>query len=144
MISWSRWTSLALLVVGLGVGAGVGITSLLGQAAEDDESMGMFIGLGQMIAGVGLYFIERFGLRGFLDRPRPQLVRRELPEPVTLPNGKLQRFEVVPGVDPATGEPLTQRPDSSLLFIPLRFWPFIVWALGAVVFVLGALNGASA
>ncbi|MFV0429980.1 MAG: hypothetical protein ACK5KO_11215 [Arachnia sp.] len=139
MIIWTRWGIVVALLVALGLITGFGVGAIVEPDSGDGSSIVMFTGLGLLLGGAALYGFDHLLLRRFLDKPRPVMVRRNFPQPITLPNGQVQTFEVVPAVDVNTGEPLMERPNSSLFFIPVRFWTFIALGLGAVVFVMGAI-----
>ena len=51
----------------------------------------------------------------------------------------MQTHEVVPAVDGQTGQPIVVQPRSTLFFIPMRFWPFIIAGLGVVLIVVNAI-----
>ena len=137
MIIWTRWGIFAFLFVGLGVGLGFLLKAVAGLGRVTEPSVsGIFVGLGFLISGVGLYVFDRFVVRAYLDKPRPLTVTRPLAQPYRHPDGRVQTHEVVPAVDPQTGQQFVVRPNSSLFFIPLRFWPFIITGLGLVVLVI--------
>lgn len=68
-----------------------------------------------------------------LDKPRQQVVLQRLPQPVVHPNGMKQTHQPIPVVNPQTGEPLYVRPRSSLFFVPVAAWPYVVAAVGVTV-----------
>lgn len=140
MIIWARWGIFAFLFIGLGVGLGFLLKSAagLGPVAESSVS-GMFVGTGFLLAGVGLFFFDRHVVRAHLDKPRPLTVTRQLAEPYRHPDGRVQTHEVVSAVDPQTGQQIVVTPRSSLFFIPLQFWPYIIVALGLVVLTINAV-----
>ncbi|MBF9234352.1 hypothetical protein [Microvirga alba] len=44
-------------------------------------------------------------------------------------------------LDPATGERVVLGRNDSLFFIPVRFWPYLILAIGLVSILLRALKG---
>lgn len=144
MIIWTRWGILALLVAGLGVGAGFLLKLLVGLGAATGEVSGVFVGIGLLLAAGGLVVVDRLLVRRLLDRPRPMYVTEQLAEPVPGPDGTLQRTRTVPAVHPETGQPIVVVPRSTLFFIPLRFWPVILGVLGALTLVVNLVASANA
>jgi len=133
MIIWSRWGILVVLFVGAGVLLGFALAAITGRAGQDGPVAGVFVGVGLLLASVGLYFFDRHVLRPHLDRPRPLYVTERLAEPVVDASGVARTERQVPAVHPETGQPLVVAPRSTLFFIPVRFWPFILGGLGLVV-----------
>jgi hypothetical protein len=136
MIIWSRWGILVLLFVGVGVGIGFLLATATGLSGQSGPTTGVFVGVGLMISAVGLFFFDRHVMQKHLDKPRTLTVTRQLAEPYTHPDGRVQTHEVVPAVDGQTGQPIVVRPSSTFFFIPTRFWPFILGGLGLVVFAV--------
>lgn len=136
MIIWSRWGFFGFLFVGVGVALGFLLATLTGLVEDAGPVNGVFVGIGLVLAAVGLYFFDRHVVQKRLDKPRPLTVTRPLAQPYTHPDGRVQTHEVVPAVDGQTGQPITVRPTSTLFFIPLRFWPFVLAGIGVVVFVI--------
>lgn len=133
MIIWSRWGILVLLAVGLGVGTG-GLLNALLLPGVDGSGSTMFLGVGFVAAGVYTYLLDRFVLTPHLDKPQQQFVLQPLPQPV----GN-QTHRQVPVVDPQTGQPVFAQPRSSLFFIPVRIWPFVLAGVGIVVTIVNAI-----
>ncbi len=134
MIIWTRWGIFAFLFAGVGIGLGFLMKAALGIGRVTESSVtGIFVGLGLVIAAVGLFFFDRFVVRAHLDKPRQLTFTRPLAQPYTHPDGRVQTHEVVPAVDPQSGQPLVVAPRSSLFFIPLRFWPYILGGLGVLI-----------
>ena len=90
-----------------------------------------------MLGGILVWLFDRFALP-HLDAPRQQLVLQPLPQPVVQPNGVRQTHVQVPLVNPSTGQPVWVRPRSSLFFVPVRIWPYVVAAIGLVLTVASA------
>jgi hypothetical protein len=139
MIIWQRWGILAFLFVGVGVGLGFLLAALFGLVEESGPVNGLFIGIGMLLSAVGLYFFDRYVVQKHLDRPRTLTVTRQLAEPYTHPDGRVQTHETVPAVDGRTGQPIVVQPKSTLFFVPMRFWPFVLAGLGAVLVVVNAI-----
>ncbi|AXH34280.1 hypothetical protein DVJ78_01550 [Humibacter sp. BT305] len=137
MIIWTRWGILAFLFVGLGVGLGFLLKAAVGLGRVTEPSVsGIFVGLGFLVSGVALFFFDKYVVRAHLDKPRQLTYTRQLAQPYTHPDGRIQTHEVVPAVDPQSGQPLVVAPRSSLFFIPLRFWPYIIAGLGLVILII--------
>ncbi|MFT4028654.1 MAG: hypothetical protein QM675_02160 [Protaetiibacter sp.] len=144
MIIWSRWGFLAFLFIGVGVGLGYLIKSIAGVQTNSGPTAGVFVGVGFLLSAVGLYFFDRYVVRRYLDKPRPLTVTRQLAEPYTHPDGRVQTHEVVPAVDGKSGEPIVVAPRSTLFFIPMAAWPFIIGLIGLVVLVINIVGLATA
>jgi len=141
MIIWTRWGILAFLFVGLGVALGFILYELFGPTDVRNSSLtGVFVGLGLILGGVGFYFFERFVMRVHLDKPRPVMLTQQA---VQLPDGSVQPARQVPAINPETGQPVWVQPSSSLFFIHVRFWPYIIAAIGLVAFVVNLAGLAS-
>ena len=138
MIIWSRWGILLLPIVGLGLGVGALLGAIVSGISGADVTS-VFLGPGLILGGFFVWLFDRYALP-HLDRPRQQFVLQPLPQPFTHPNGVRQTHQQVPVVHPQTGQPLWVRPRSSLFFVPVRYWPFIVAGIGLVV-TIGAAIG---
>jgi hypothetical protein len=139
MIIWSRWGILAFLFVGLGVALGFLLATITGLVEDSGPVNGVFVGIGMLLAAVALFFFNRYVMDRHLDKPRPLTVTRQLALPYTHPDGRVQTHEVVAAVDGQTGEPIVVQPRSTLFFIPLRFWPFLIAGLGAVLIIVNSV-----
>lgn len=105
--------------------------------------IGVFLGIGLILASVGYYFFDKHVVQARLDKPQTVTITRQLAEPYTHPDGKVQTHEAVPAVDPATGQAVVVKPQSSLFFIPTRFWAYILGGIGLIAIVtslFSALN----
>lgn len=140
MIIWTRWGILAFLFFGIGVGLGFALKAVVGLGASSGAVDGVFVGIGFLIAAGGLYAFERFVVRVHLDKPRALYVTEQLAEPVPGPDGRMQTQRSVPAVHPETGVPVVYQPRSSLFFIPMRFWPFILGGIGVVSLVVNLVG----
>ena len=139
MIIWSRWGILAFLFIGVGVGLGFLLAAALGMVEDSGPVNGVFVGIGFLLSSVGLFVFNKYVLDRHLDKPRALTVTRQLAQPYTHPDGRVQTHEVVPAVDGQTGQPIVVQPRSTLFFIPMRFWPFIIAGLGVVVIIVNAV-----
>ncbi len=144
MIIWTRWGIFAFLFFGLGVGLGFLLKSLLGFGAATGHVTGVFVGIGLMLSSGALYAFDRFVVRRHLDKPRPMYVTERLAEPVPGADGTPQHVRTVPAVHPETGQPILVTPRSTLFFIPLRVWPFLIGAFGAIWLVVDLVRMATA
>lgn len=139
MIIWQRWGILAFLFIGVGVGLGFLIAAVFGQADESGPIVPVFVGIGFVLSAVGLYFFNIHVMDKHLDKPRTLTVTRQLAQPYTHPDGRVQTHEVVPAVDGQSGQPIVVKPRSTLFFIPMRFWPFLIAGLGVVLIIVNAV-----
>lgn len=135
MIIWSRWGILAFLFIGVGVGLGFLLKAIVGLGSATGAVSGVFVGIGFLLSAVGLYFFNKYVMDRHLDKPRPMTITRPLAQPYTHPDGRVQTHEVIPAVDGQTGRPIVVQPRSTLFFIPMRFWPYIIAGLGLVTLV---------
>ncbi|MDO9062938.1 MAG: hypothetical protein Q7U41_00010, partial [Microbacterium sp.] len=62
---------------------------------------------------------------------------------VQLPDGTVQPPRQVPAVNPETGQAVWVQPSSSLFFIPVRFLPYVMAAIGVIVLIVNAAGAAS-
>ena len=139
MIIWSRWGILAFLFIGVGVGLGFLLAAILGFVEDSGPVNGVFVGVGFLLSAVGLYFFNIHVMDKHLDKPRTLTVTRQLAQPYTHPDGRVQTHEVVPAVDGQTGQPIVVKPRSTLFFIPMRFWSFIIAGLGVVLIIVNVV-----
>ena len=139
MIIWSRWGILAFLFIGVGVGLGFLLATILGVVEKSGPVNGVFVGIGFLLSAVGLFFFNRYVMDRHLDKPRAMTVTRQLAQPYTHPDGRVQTHEVVPAVDGQSGQPIVVQPRSTLFFIPMRFWPYIIAGLGVVLIIVNAI-----
>lgn len=135
MIIWSRWGILVMLFVGFGVLLGFIIKTLAGVQADSGPTVGLYIGLGFILSSVALFFAVKATVGKIIDKPQPAVVWQKLAEPITNENGLRQTHRAVPVTDPDTGAQLYTTPRSSLFFIPVRYWPYVLAGLG-VLFVV--------
>jgi hypothetical protein len=139
VIIWSRWGILLLPVVGLGIATGFVLGAIAGGVTGGEVPENLFLGVGLVLAGLYVWLFDHLALP-HLDRPRQQVVLQPLAQPYTHPNGVRQTHQQVPLVNPQTGQPVWVRPRSSLFFVPVRYWPFIVAGIGIVVTVSSAVR----
>ncbi len=141
MIIWSRWGILAFLFVGVGVSIGFLLASVFGAARREGPITGVFIGIGLVIAAVGLFFFDRLVVQRHLDKPRPLTITRPLARPASrTPTVACRPTRSCRPLDGGTGQPIVVRPTSTLFFIPVRFWPFVLAeAIGLVVLVINVV-----
>src|SRR5262249_42131642 len=115
MIIWRGKGILVLLIAILGfmVGTGlaVGIAGVFGMAAEQTARFGPSFGL--LIGAVGNFYFARY-----LDDPAKH---RTL-------------------VDPRTNQTFVFKDNSSLMFIPVRFWTYILIVFACLTLVLGLVG----
>lgn len=140
MIIWSRWGILVMLFVGLGVGLGFIINRLAGVPHDTGPTVGLYIGLGLVLSSVLLFVTITATVGKVIDKPRPVVVWQQLAQPMTLEDGTTVTRRPVPVTDPDTGEQLWTTPTSSLFFIPVRFWPYVLAGIGVVLIVINLIE----
>lgn len=130
MIIWSRWGFLGFVFFGVSVGLGFMIKAIIAPDAEPSAGIvNTCLGVGFVLGAAGLWVFNTYALPK-LDRPRPQFVWQELAQPIVEHNGSRRTHQAIPVVNQQTGEQVYSRPSSTLFFIPLRFWPFVIAAVG--------------
>ncbi|HEY9290341.1 MAG TPA: hypothetical protein VIP98_03580 [Microlunatus sp.] len=139
MAVWSRWGFLVLLFIGIGVVGGFGLSTAAGVEGDGGPLVGLFVGIGLILAGALLYVFDRY-LLSRLDKPQPAVIRERVSPPITLPNGQQQTFRMVPAIHPGTGQPVMTRPTSSFLWIPVRIWPAVMGIGGLVIIIVCAVQ----
>lgn len=140
ILIWQRWGILAILFVPLGLGIGFLLKTILGVESDSKGPDGMFIGIGLILSAVVMWFVVRATVGKVIDKPRPAVVWQQLAEPIVGENGAKQTHRAVPVTDPDTGTQLWTQPRSTLFFVPLKFWPFVLAVIGAVVFVINLVT----
>lgn len=122
MLIWTRWGLLVVLALVAGALLGSSTLSALGippKTPGATMSLMFWYGAAASLA-LTLWVFPR------LDRPRPATITRRLAEPTRDEQGRLQRFETVPVLDPE-GNQISVAQPSTLFFIPARFyWVFFV------------------
>jgi hypothetical protein len=139
MIIWSRWGIVVLAFVGLGIGAGFLIMNAVGVQSESGPVSGIFVGLGLMLSGVGLWFFTKHVLLAKLDKPRPVVVW-ENAVPATDAEGRVLGQRAIPVMHPETGQPMWTQPQSTFFFIPVVFWSYVLPVLGLVIFLANLIT----
>lgn len=140
MIIWTRWGILVLPFVGAGVLVGFGLAALLGLTQGGSAITGIFVGIGLIVAAAGFYFFEKLVMRVHIDKPYPVMLHQPA---VQLPDGTVQPPRQIPAVNPETGQPVWTRPSSSLFFIPVRFWPYVLGVIGILVLIVNIAGAAT-
>lgn len=140
MIIWTRWGILVFVIFGLSVGAGFLLKAIAAPGlANSAPQTNVFIGIGFLLGAVGCWAFDRFALAK-LDAPKPAVIWQQLAQPYVNEHGLTVKQEAVPILHPQTGEQVYVRPRSTLFFIPVRFWPYPIAALGIVNIVIGFVN----
>jgi hypothetical protein len=141
MIIWSRWGILVLPFVGIGVLLGFGLFAAFGFAGNRNSSLtGVFIGIGLILGAAAFYFFEKLVMRVHMDKPYPVMLTQQA---VRLPDGTVQPPRQVPAINPETGQAVWMKPSSTFFFVPVRFWPYVLAALGVVVVIVNAAAAAT-
>lgn len=133
MIIWSRWGILVFVCLGLGVGTGALLHLLVSPGVTEGAGFGVFMGVGLMFAGVYTWLLDRYVVSRHLDKPRQQFFLEPLPQPVVHPNGMKQTHRQIPVLHPETGQPVLVRPRSSLFFVPVGIWAYVLGSIGILV-----------
>lgn len=136
MIIWSRWGIVVLLFVGLGVLLGFILSTILGMVEKSGPRNGVFIGIGLILSAGLLWVFVKKVVGTHIDIPRPAVMYEKLVEPVTLEDKTIQTHRVIPILHPETGQQLVTNPVSTFFFVPIKYWPFVLGAIGAVVLVI--------
>lgn len=136
MIIWSRWGILVLLFVGLGVLLGFGIAGVTGLVASSGPINGVFVGIGLVLSAALLWVFTRFVVGTYIDKPRPAVMYEKLAEPVRDEAGAVRTHRVIPVLHQETGQQVWTNPVSTFFFVPLRYWPFVLGAIGVLIFVI--------
>ena len=136
MIIWSRWGIVVFLFVGLGIALGFGLKALAGGTATNGAGVGVFVGLGFLLAGALLWFFNRLVVGKYIDKPRPAVMYEQLAQPIVHPNGVTERHRVIPILHPDTGQQIYTNPVSTFFFIPIKYWSFLLGILGLVIFII--------
>ena len=139
MIIWSRWGIVVLLFFGLGVGLGFLLMALLGIRESGGAVPGIFVGLGFILSGAGLYFFNKHVVDKHLDKPRAAVIYEKLAEPVRAENGTVQTHRVVPILHPETGQQLVTKPTSSFFFVPIKYWVYVLPSIGLFVLIINVV-----
>jgi len=143
VIIWSRWGIVVLLFFGLGVGLGFIVMNLVGIHENGGPVAGVFVGIGFILSAVALFFFNREVVQKHLDKPRLAVVYEKLAEPTKSENGVVQTHRAIPVLHPETGQQLVTQPTSSFFFIPVKYWVFVLPAIGLVVLVINLIGVAT-
>jgi len=142
MIIWSRWGILVFVFVGLSVGFGFILKAIIAPDVDTNgPTTNILIGTAFiLIGGAGLWAFAKYVLPK-MDKPTPAFVYEKLPEPVVNENGVKMTHRPVPVVNQETGQQIWNRPSSTFFFIPVRFWPYPLAAIGVVNVIVGIVGG---
>ena len=141
MIIWSRWGILVFVFVGLSVGLGFGLKALIAPDADTNgPTTNVVIGVAFLIGAAGLWAFAKYVLPK-MDKPTPAVIYEKLPEPVVNERGVKMTHRPVPVVNQETGEQVWNRPSSTFFFIPVRFWPYVLGAIGVFNVIVGIVGG---
>jgi hypothetical protein len=136
MIIWSRWGIVVLPIAVVGVGLSWALGAGVGAIHPNGTANAVFTSMGFVFGAVLLAVFNRFVVGVHIDKPRQAMLHEDLPEPVPDEYGRLRTHRVTPAVHPETGQPVMMSPTSSLFFVPLRFWPWILGGFGVVTTVI--------
>ena len=131
---WKRYGYYAFIFLGGGAGLGYLMALLLRQDLENGNILGAFLGFGLLVAGIGLYFLNKKvilpkwePLADQADEEARRLANRSgvpYPEPQKKPGSK-------PGNQP--GQPDKDEPERSVApWLPLSFWPYLLMGMGLI------------
>jgi len=143
MIIWSRWGILVFVAVGLSVGMGFLLKALIAPDVETNSSVtNVLIGTGFLLGAAGLWAFCKYALPK-LDKGEPMYVNQKLAEPIVDETGARITHRAVAVVNQETGEQVWSRPSSSFFFIPMRFFPYLLGAVGLLNIILGVVGAGS-
>lgn len=130
MIVWTRWGIVMILGLPITLAINYPLLHLLGLNPDDrSPNITALFGVCLMLSGVVMYFVERYVVRGWLDRPKPVWTTVPLLQPYVDQTGRTQTQQAVQAVD-EQGRPIMQHFKSTLFFIPTPAWPFIYAIIG--------------
>lgn len=141
MIIWSRWGILVFVFFGLSVGLGFALQGLLAPSVgSNSPATNLFLGIGFLLGAAALWVFARHALPR-LDKAKPSFVYRKLQEPAVNEHGVRMTHRPVAVVNQETGQQIWTRPTSTFFFIPVRFWPYPIAAIGLINIVIGLTRG---
>ncbi|WP_285725654.1 hypothetical protein [Psychromicrobium xiongbiense] len=136
MIVWSRWGIFVVLCAGVGALIMMTVFSLVDRQPSHS---GIWAGLGLVLGAVINWLFASY-LLPRMDPPKPVLFRQPLAQPYANEHGQTVTFHVVQAVDPATGQLAFYTPRSSLFFIPVKYWTWILAAVGLLIATLSLVG----
>ena len=136
ILIWQRWGIVVALFPVLGVGIGYLLKAISGMPDTGGVALGLWAGVGLIISAALLWFAVRATVGTIIDKPTPVAVWQQLAEPTVDERGVKRTHAAVPVLDPTTGHQLITQPRSTLFFIPLRFWPYILGGIGVLLAVV--------
>jgi hypothetical protein len=131
ILIWSRWGILVALLGVLGVATGLLVQAGLiasGIVQNPNKSIVLFVGLGFALGGGYVWLFERFVLLPHLDKPRQYVQTIQLDQPQTLADGTVQTH---------VQRMVQVEPRSTFFFVPFKYWPIVLAALGGILFLIG-------
>lgn len=132
-IVWSRWGILAILFVAAGVAFGpLVLTPLLFGADPTNGQFSIGMGIGLIIVGAIMWGVVWLTVGKLIDKVGPRMAPREVHDE----QGKVASHELLPVLDGA-GQPVIQRPVSTLFWIPVRIWPYVLAGVGVLFVIFG-------
>lgn len=141
MIIWSRWGILAVLFFPLALWLGLGaIKPLLFGTVDDNAADAVGVGVALLLMAAVMWLVVHLTVGRLIDKPKPVWIHTEMAEPYIDEHGQEQFFRWVQPNDPRTGEPMVQRPVSTLFFIPVTIWPFVYAGIAVLILVLGIVG----
>ncbi|ANP74390.1 hypothetical protein [Cryobacterium arcticum] len=140
MIIWTRWGILVFVFFGLSVGLGFALKGVFAPAVGSNEpATNTFLGTGFVLGAAALWAFSKYVLPR-LDKARPSFVYQQLPEPAINERGVKVTHRPVAVVNQETGQQIWTRPSSTFFFIPVRFWPYPIAAIGVVNLIIGIIG----
>ena len=136
ILIWQRWGIVVALFAVLAVGIGYLLKGISGMPDTGGVALGLWVGVGLIISAALLWFAVRATVGKIIDKPTPVVVWQQLAEPTVDANGVKRTHAAVPVLHPTSGQPLITNPRSTLFFIPVRFWPYILGGIGLLLLVL--------
>jgi hypothetical protein len=140
MIIWSRWGIVVFASIGISVGLGFVLKAIFTPNVSINEPSGnILIGIGFLLGAIGLWAFSTYALPK-LDKPKPSFVYEQLPEPYVNERGVKMTQLPVAVVNKETGEQVFTKPTSTFFYIPVRFWPYVVAAIGVFNIIVGIVG----
>lgn len=137
ILIWSRWGLLVLAFIGLAVALGFALKEVLAPDLRASSSnTALYFGVGFLLAGAALWVFVTYVFPR-IDPPQPMWVSEKLAEPIVNEQGATVTHKQVAIIDEKTGKQAHVQPTSSLFYIPIRFWPYVLAVIGVFALYVG-------
>lgn len=137
ILIWTRWGLVVLVFVAVSVALGMGLKSVFApQLAGSSGGTALYIGIGMLVGAVALWFFSKYVLPK-MDKPQPLYTTEKLVPPIVNEQGVTVTQRQIPVVNQQTGQQVYSQPSSSMFYIPVRFWPYVMAVIGAFCIYVG-------